>query len=52
MGKLSNNVEECVPINVGLLDVSSQLAVAIKNPELYDNVGDIANVVAGGWGVR
>ena len=55
MGKLSNSVEECVPIYVGCLHVSSQLAVAIKVIEVYDDVGDIAKVVAGGMrgrGVR
>ena len=50
MGKLSDNVEECVPINVGCLHASSQLVV--EGPDVYDDVGDIANVVAGGGGVR
>ena len=52
MGKLSNGVEECVPINVGCLHAFSQIVVAIKVQEVYDDVGDIANIVAGGWGVR
>ena len=52
MGKLSNSVEECVPINVGFLHVSSQHAVVIKALEVCVDVGDIANVVAGGGGVR
>ena len=52
MGKLSNGVEECVPINVGCLHAFSQIVVAIKVQEVYDDVGDIANVVAGGGGVR
>ena len=52
MGKLSNIVEECVPIHVGCLHVSSQLVVVTKVPEVYDDVGDNANAVAGGGGVR
>ena len=52
MGKLSDSVEECVPINDGYLHVSSQFAVVFKAPGVYVNVGDIANVVAGGGGVR
>ena len=52
MGKLSNSVEECVPINVGFLHASSQLLAVIKVTEVYDDVGDKVNVVAGGGGVR
>ena len=52
MRKLSNSVEECVPINIGCLHVSSQLVVVTKALELYNDVGDIANIVAGGGGVR
>ena len=50
MGKLSDSVEECVPINVGYLHVSSQIVVAIncKVIEVYDDVGDNATVVGGG----
>ena len=45
-------MEECIPINVGCLRVPSQRAVVTKVPEVYVDVGDIANVVAGGGGVR
>ena len=52
MGKLSNSVEECVPINAGFLHATSQLMMVINKLEVYDDVGDIANVVAGGGGVQ
>ena len=52
MGKLSNSVEVCVPINAGFLHATSQLMMVINKLEVYDDVGNIANVVAGGGGVR
>ena len=52
MRKLSNSVEECVPINFGCLHASSQIMVAMKVQEVYDNERDNANVVAGDGGVR
>ena len=53
MGKLSNSRKKCVPINGGFLHASSQLVVIVSTEmEVYDDVGDIANIVAGGWGVR
>ena len=45
-------MEECVPINVGCLHASSQLLAVIKFADLYDDVGDIVEVVAGGGGMR
>ena len=50
MGKLSNSVEKCVPVNVGCLHASSQfLAVTqLEVPEIYDDAGDTANVAGGG----
>ena len=48
MGKLPNSVEEGIPTNVGCLRVPSQRAVVTKVPEVYEDVGEIANVVAGG----
>ena len=52
MRKLSNSVEECDPINFGCLHASSQIMVAMKVQEVYDNGRDNANVVAGDGGVR
>ena len=52
MGKLSNSRKKCVPIDGGFLHASSQLVVVSKEPEVYDDVGDIANIVAGGGGMR
>ena len=52
MRKLPNSRKKCVPINGGFLHASSQLVVVSKELEVYDDVGDIANIVAGGWGVR
>ena len=52
MGKLSDSVEECVPINVGCLHMSSQFVVIMKKIKVYDDVGDNTNIVAVGGRVR
>ena len=45
-------MEECVPIDIGYLHISSQLMAVVEVTEVYDDVGNIANVVAGSGGVR